>query len=196
MPVLLRPLNTYYWTHAMNQTNKDSAAQAAAHGANTDSPDEESNSPAQEEEAPEIQQLRDDLKQSQDLLLLTMADFDNYRKRVERERATAARAGKRDLILKLLDIVDAFDRALEHMEGAPRAVRTGVEAIHRQFLNLLQSQGVTPFDTVGKMFDPTIHEAIGAEDSDLKPGTVIGQVRRGYRWGDEILRPAEVRIAK
>lgn len=180
----------------MNQTNKDSAAQAAVHGADADSPDAGSSSPAQEEDAPEIQQLRDDLKHSEDLLLLTMADFDNYRKRVERERATAARSGKRDLILKLLDIVDAFDRALHHMEGAPQGVRIGIEAIHRQFMNLLQSQGVTPFDAVGKMFDPNIHEAIGAEESDLKPGTIVGQIARGYKWGDEVLRHAQVRVAK
>jgi len=146
---------------------------------------------------PEAEQLRDDLKRAQDMYLRAMADFDNYRKRVERERATAARAGKRDLILRLLDIVDAFDRALEHMEGAPEAVRAGVAAIHRQFMNLLQSQGVTPFDSVGTKFDPTIHEAVGAEDSDkYESGAVIGEISRGYKWGDDVLRPASVRVAK
>jgi molecular chaperone GrpE len=167
--------------------------------ANADDPSPETNGndPLDTTEQPNVQQLQEELKRAQDMYLRAMADFDNYRKRVERERVATARAGKRDLILRLLDIVDAFDRALAHMETAPEPVRAGVLAIHRQLMNLLQSQGVTPFDSVGVKFDPNIHEAVGAEDSDqYQSGIVIGEISRGYRWGDEILRPASVRVAK
>ncbi|HUK90341.1 MAG TPA: nucleotide exchange factor GrpE [Blastocatellia bacterium] len=181
----------------MNDANRKSATEEGSAAYDEDSGAGPGGRTDDDGEPPETQQLKDELKQSQDMFLRAMADFDNYRKRVERERATAARAGKRDLILKVLDIVDAFERALAHMEGTPDAVRSGVQAIHRQMTNLLQSQGVTPFESVGTMFDPTIQEAIGAEHvQGAEPGTVIDEITRGYRWGDEVLRPASVRVAK
>jgi molecular chaperone GrpE len=148
-------------------------------------------------ETSDVLRLKEDLQRAQDMYLRAMADFDNYRKRVERERASAARAGKREVLVRLLDVVDAFDRALKHMDEASESVRTGVQAIHRQLMSLLQSQGVTPFESLGAKFNPTLHEAIGAEETDSHaPDTVIDEVSRGYKWGDEVLRVAHVRVAK
>ena len=126
-----------------------------------------------------------------------LADFDNYRRRTERERASAARSGKREIILALLDVLDGYDRALQHVEAAPASVAEGLEALHRKFLGLLEAQGVTPMMTLGENFDPQFHDAIGLVDSEeFPPGTVAEEMQRGYRWGDEVLRPARVRVAQ
>jgi molecular chaperone GrpE len=83
------------------------------------------------------------------------------------------------------------------MGGETTAAREGVEAIHRQLLSLLKAQGVTAFDTLGESFNPELHEAVGSAPNDqYKPGSVAEEVRRGYRWGGELLRPSRVRVAR
>jgi molecular chaperone GrpE len=149
------------------------------------------------ETSAEIERLKEELRQEHDTLLRALADFDNYRRRVERDRASAARSGKRDVILSLLDVLDGFDRALNHMGDAPSSVAQGVQAIHRNLLSVLERHGVDPFDSVGENFDPRFHDAIGAVHSDdTESGKVVDELQRGYRWGDEVLRPARVRVAQ
>src|ERR687898_2756932 len=95
-------------------------------------------------EAPaEIERLKEELRHEHDMYLRALADFENYRRRVERDRSTAARSGKRDIILPLLDVLDGFERALAHMNDAPRPVSQGLQALQRQLLGLLEAQGVT-----------------------------------------------------
>jgi molecular chaperone GrpE len=106
------------------------------------------------------------------------------------------RSGKREVILSLLDLLDGFDLALRHMGDAPASITEGIDALHRKFLGLLQAQGVTPMRTVGETFDPQFHDAIGlVENEEVPPGRVAEEVQRGYRWGDEVLRPARVRVS-
>jgi molecular chaperone GrpE len=148
-------------------------------------------------EQTEIARLKEELRREQESYLRVLADFDNYRRRTERERASAGRSGKREIILALLDLLDGYDRALQHMENAPASIAEGLEALHRKFLGLLQAQGVTAMVTVGEIFDPQIHDAIGLVKSDEVPsGTVAEEMQRGYWWGDEVLRPARVRVAQ
>lgn len=150
-----------------------------------------------ESEQSEIQRLRDELSRERDLRLRALADFDNYRKRVERERETAAQSGKRGLILSLLNVMDDFDRALQHAEEAPESIVEGLRAIHRRFTETLQNQGVIPFTSAGQPFDPTRHEAIATVESDQhNPGEVLDELSRGWLWGGEVLRPARVRVAE
>ena len=131
------------------------------------------------------------------MYLRALADFENYRGRVERERAKAADSGKRELILPLLDVVDGFDRALAHSTKVPAGILEGFHAIHRNLLDLLKGQGVTPIVSLGQPFDPAVHEAIGTvEGSEYPAGSVAGEVHRGYRFHNELLRPARVRVAK
>ncbi|HEX2228893.1 MAG TPA: nucleotide exchange factor GrpE, partial [Candidatus Binatia bacterium] len=131
------------------------------------------------------------------LHLRALADYDNYRRRVERERSSAAREGKREIILPLLDVLDDFDRALEHMAGAPAPFVEGFQAVRRKVLGLLASHGVTPLSSVGEMFNPELHDAVGTVDSEeVEPNTVAEELQRGYRWGDGVLRPARVRVAQ
>lgn len=145
----------------------------------------------------EVERLREDLAREHDLYLRSLADFDNYRRRVERDRAAAGRAAKREIMLPLLDLLDGFDRALSHSEGAPSGLIAGLQALHRQLMAILEAQGVAPFTTAGESFNPEFHEAIGTVDrGDVETGTVVEELQRGYRWGDELLRPARVRVAR
>jgi len=149
------------------------------------------------EDSSEIERLKEELRGEHERYLRLLADFDNYRRRSERERSTAARSGKREIILALLDVLDGYDRALQHMDDAPPSIAEGVEALHRKFLGLLQAQGVTPMLALGEVFNPELHDAIGLmESEELEPGTVAEEVQRGYRWGDEVLRPARVRVVQ
>lgn len=145
----------------------------------------------------ELERLQEELRRTQQLYLRTLADFDNYRKRVERERTSMAKAGKREILHPLLEEIDSFDRALIHLDDAPAGLAEGIVAIHRNLLGLLESQGVVPTDSVGEPFDPQRHDALGSiRVTGVEPGTVVEEVQRGYQWGDEILRPARVRIAR
>jgi len=156
--------------------------------------DERSDGDASEE----IERLKSELRREHDTLLRALADFDNYRRRVERDRGSAARSGKREIILRLLDVLDGFDRALGHMDGAPASsIAAGVQALHRKLLGVLEAEGVTPMESLGEIFDPRFHEAIGAVESDeVESGAVAEELQRGYRWGEDVLRPARVRVAQ
>jgi molecular chaperone GrpE len=145
----------------------------------------------------EIERLKEELRREHDMYLRALADYDNYRRRVERDRSAAARSGKRELILQLLEVLDGFDRALQHMGDAPSSVSEGLQLLQRKLLNVLEAQGVTPLQSLGETFDPEFHDAIGTVQSEeFKPGTVADEVQRGYRWGDDVLRPARVRVAQ
>ena len=133
-----------------------------------------------------------------DLLLRKTAEFDNFRKRTERERSEFARRAAEDLLLDLLPLVDDLERALaaSTKDSDGESYRIGVEMIHRQLLELLRKRHVTPIETVGEPFDPNLHEAVTQEPSDEYPdGTVVREYRRGYRLGDRLLRAAMVIVA-
>jgi molecular chaperone GrpE len=145
----------------------------------------------------EIERLNHELRREHDMYVRNLADFDNYRRRVERERAQAAQTGKRELILPLLEVMDDFERALERADDDPQLVVAGVRVIHRRLAGLLAAQGVAAFDSEGKCFNPLMHEAVDTVESEqAEPGTVLEEVSRGWRWGDDLLRPARVRVAQ
>jgi len=133
-----------------------------------------------------------------DLLLRKAAEFDNYRRRVERERREQASAGTLEVIESLLPVLDDFERALavESPESAG-PYRNGIELIYRQLVDLLARYGVTPIEAMGTDFDPRIHHAVLMEEGPgRRDGEVIEQLRRGYRQGDRLIRPALVKVAK
>jgi molecular chaperone GrpE len=150
----------------------------------------------QTDEGPELARLREELRQEHERFLRARADLENYRRRVERDRERMARAEQRELMLALLEIIDDFERALAHMPPEAQGIAGGLRAIHRRLLGLLERRGITPFESVGAPFDPVHHEAVGSDEStEYAPGVVSEELRRGYRWGDEVLRPARVRVA-
>jgi molecular chaperone GrpE len=143
----------------------------------------------------DLQRERDDYK---DRWLRKGAEFDNYRKRIERERREQADQSVVDLLQQLLLVVDDFDRALTVDAGeGGAAYRRGVELIHGKLHELLRKQGVKEMDVVGTDFDPNIHMAVMHEESpDHREGEVIGELQKGYMLNDRLLRPAMVKVAK
>lgn len=159
----------------------------------------ETNSEAKPQKLPgtELERLQEQLRNEHEMYLRALADFENYRQRVDRESSRTVRSGKREIILSLLEVLDGFDRAFQHAEKNQSSLFEGMQAIHRKLLGVLQAQGIAPFDSVGQAFDPELHEAIAAVQPNGHPsGTVVDDVQRGYRWGDEVLRPARVRVAQ
>lgn len=146
--------------------------------------------------AGEIERLREVLLIERDRNLRTLADFKNYRRRVERDGSKLAEEGKRGLILPLLDIMDDMEKAMQWENDGDHPVVKGVRIIHRKLLALLETQGVLPFESAGTPFNHDRHEAVAvAGHQGLESGTVIDELRRGYLWNNQLLRPAQVRVA-
>jgi molecular chaperone GrpE len=144
----------------------------------------------------ELQKQRDDYY---DRLLRKTAEFDNYRKRTDRERIQLSEAAAADLIEELLPIVDDMERALKADAGgeATDAIRRGVELIHKQLLETLRKRGIRPIESLGADFDPHFHQAVAHEPADgRREGEVVEEFSRGYMLGDRLLRPAMVKVAK
>jgi molecular chaperone GrpE len=143
-------------------------------------------------------QLRRERDEYYDRLLRKSAEFDNYRKRVDRERRELSEWAAADILTDLIAIVDDFERALaaEAPPGA-EAYRAGVELTHRQLLDLLRRRGATAIESIGADFDPHIHQAVVYEETPgAREGEIVGELRKGYRLGERLLRPAMVKVAK
>ncbi|MQA30665.1 MAG: nucleotide exchange factor GrpE [Luteitalea sp.] len=146
----------------------------------------------------DVEALKRERDDYYDRLLRKIAEFENYRRRVERERREQADQAVVDLLEDLLLVVDDFDLALtvEAGEGAA-AYRKGVELIHAKLHDILRKKGVRPIEAVGADFDPNVHQAVTHESSPGHRGNeVIGELRRGYTIGDRLLRAAMVKVAK
>jgi molecular chaperone GrpE len=156
---------------------------------------EASGAPAAGGDLAALQRERDDYY---DRLLRKTAEFDNYRRRIERERREQADQAIVDLLQDLLLVVDDFDLAMTVDAGdEASAYRKGVGLIHAKLQDLLRKRGIKPIDAMGKDFDPNVHQAVSHESSpDHREGEVIGEMRRGYMIGDRLLRPAMVKVAK
>ena len=142
-----------------------------------------------------LQKERDDLY---DRLLRKTAEFDNFRKRVERDRKDMIEWAAADVLGDLLSIVDDFDRALA--ASAPpeaQSFKAGLELIQRQLAELLKKRGVTPVEALGADFDPHLHQAVAYEEvPGAREGEVVGVMAKGYKLGERLLRPALVKVAK
>jgi molecular chaperone GrpE len=144
----------------------------------------------------EAASLKAELDQVRDIYLRKLAEFDNFRKRVDREREDYRQAGVEDMVGDLLPILDNFDRALQHAEDDSGALLQGVEMISRQLWDVLERRGVEEINPVGEEFNPELHEAVQrVEDDKLQPGTVAWVMLKGYAMGDRLIRPAMVGVA-
>lgn len=143
----------------------------------------------------ELETLRRSREEDQQRMLRLMADVENLRRRVAREQGAARHEGRRAALLPLFPVLDTFERALA--AGSTDAnFLEGVTATHRLLLNALREAGAEAVESVGLPFDPAIHDAVETVVAPgLAPGTVAREVRRGWRLGDELLRPAEVVVA-
>jgi molecular chaperone GrpE len=144
------------------------------------------------DELAELRRERDELREA---LLRKRADFENYRKRVERDRGTAALDAEAGVLRQLLGTVDNLERALL-AQDAGTALREGVVLTHRELLTMLESIGVTAVEALGQRFDPAAHQAILHEPAPgFESGTVSEVYRKGFRYRDRLLRPALVKVA-
>lgn len=134
-----------------------------------------------------------------DQLLRRQAEFENYRRRVDRERAETYARSRAEVVLELLPVIDNFERALaslEHNSSDAKSLQQGIELIHRQLNDALAKFGLEPVESVGQAFDPNVHEAVSAEPStEHEENTVIAEFERGYKLGERLLRPAKVKVA-
>jgi molecular chaperone GrpE len=149
------------------------------------------------------EELQTKLQESEKKYLYLYSEFENFRRRNERDRLEFLKYGHESFLKELLQVTDNFERALEHAKslngekGSPVVqVAQGIEMIHYQFLEALKGQGVTPVKSVGQKFDPALHEAVGEEEAAGEPGTVIREMQRGYMLHGRLLRPARVVLAK
>jgi molecular chaperone GrpE len=151
----------------------------------------------------ELKRLLAELAEAKDAAARRQADFENYRKRIERDRGETHNRVVGDVARKLLPVLDNLTRALD----AERSVQNreskefrhflhGIELISKQLNDVLESFGVTAIEAVGQPFDPHVHEAVVTEASDeYEPDTVIEEIARGYKLGDRLLRPSMVKVA-
>jgi len=148
-------------------------------------------------EADEVARLTKELEQERERSLRLLAEFNNYRRRTKQEFALAEQEGQRALLLAILEVTDDFDRARLHIGPVSDPVAVGFRLIHERLLSLFEASGVKRFDSEGKPFDPTIHEAVTVIDSDERAsGTVYAEERPGYFINGELLRPARVAVLK
>lgn len=145
--------------------------------------------------ADEVSRLRQEVADLRDRAVRTLADFDNFRKRSERERQELKRYALLEPMREMLTVADNLDLALS-AQGSADDLKRGVEMISRQMTELLRRFGVTEVPAVGQPFDPTQHEAVAREESpEVKSPTVASELRKGYKLHDRLLRPAMVKVA-
>lgn len=146
----------------------------------------------------EVEAKSREAAEARDRYLRTLADFDNYRRRVERERAEWALRAQEQVLREILSVLDNFERGLaaEADPAGEAGFRAGVELIHRDFLKALERVGVRPFSAVGELFDPARHAAVArVERADVADQTVVEETLRGYLLHERVLRPAQVVVA-
>jgi len=130
-------------------------------------------------------------------VLRLTADYDNYRKRTQREKEDVRQFSNQDLLEKLLPVLDNFEMAITAVKEADPSIKDGVQMIYDQLFAVLKDSGMEPIDAMGEAFDPNLHEALSQEETtNANEGTVVQQVQRGYKLNERLVRPARVVVAK
>ena len=130
-------------------------------------------------------------------VLRLTADYDNYRKRAQREKEDVRQFANQDLLEKLLPVLDNFEMAITAVKEADPSIKDGVQMIYDQLFAVLKDSGMEPIDAMDEAFDPNLHEALSQEETaDADEGTVVQQVQRGYKLNERLVRPARVVVAK
>lgn len=165
-----------------------------AEGSEETTPDTPTAGPVAVSEIDKVRAERDALL---DRLARLQAEFDNARKRATREQQEFREFAAADVIKNILPVVDSFERALKAPAGDSNDLRNGLELIFRQFQDALQKLGVQPIESVGKLFDPRLHEAVEMVDTtEAEDHQVLDEFQRGYNYKGRLLRPAMVRVAR
>ena len=148
----------------------------------------------------EHQKLVDELAEQKDKYLRLFAEFENVRRRTEREKAEFVKYANQELIIEFLDILDDLERSIEAAKANHEdytAFLKGIEMVMAHVYDLLRKNDVEPIDSKGKMFDPNCHEALMQEErDDVEEGTVVDEFQKGYKIGERVIRTNKVKVAK
>jgi molecular chaperone GrpE len=145
--------------------------------------------------AAEVEQLRAERDELRDLVQRSRAEFENYRRRVDREKADMMDHGAADAVRQMLAVFDDFNRALQ-VETQDKTYSRGIELIHQRFSETLKKIGLTPIEAEGKIFDPNLHYAVDMSPTeDAEDQTILAEYQKGYFFKGKLLRPAMVKVA-
>ena len=178
----------------------EASEEKEAKASETDKETEKSEDAGKKEKAPEKKKDPKDEKidELNDKLRRSMAEFDNYRKRTDKEKSAMYEIGAKDVIEKILPIVDNFERGLNTIpeDAKGTAFAEGMEKIYKQFVKTLDDLGVKPIEAVGKPFDPNFHNAVmPVEDENLGENVVAAELQKGYTYKESIVRHSMVQVA-
>ena len=178
----------------------EASEEKEAKASETDKETEKSEDAGKKEKAPEKKKDPKDEKidELNDKLRRSMAEFDNYRKRTDKEKSAMYEIGAKDVIEKILPIVDNFERGLNTIpeDAKGTAFAEGMEKIYKQFVKTLDDLGVKPIEAVGKPFDPNFHNAVmQVEDENLGENVVAAELQKGYTYKESIVRHSMVQVA-
>ncbi|MFC2948402.1 nucleotide exchange factor GrpE [Virgibacillus sediminis] len=146
----------------------------------------------------EIEQLRQDKEEARDRVLRLQAEFDNFKKRTQKEKEAARKYKSEELVNELLPALDNFERALQvEVTEATSSLVDGITMVYRQLVDALASQGVEVIETEGKEFDPNLHHAVmQTEDENVGSNIIVEELQKGYMLKDKVIRPAMVKVNK
>jgi molecular chaperone GrpE len=176
-----------------HKTDKTTTHETADHG------EPQTAAVSEENQESALSQLEGDLARFKDLALRSQADFDNYRKRAAREKEDAVKYANTSLLERLIPIFDNFELGLAAAKGAAEgsSILSGMDMVAKQLGDFMADNGVQAIDAAGLPFDPNLHEAVAQEESaEVPEGSVVRQLRRGYKLRDRLLRPATVIVSK
>lgn len=144
----------------------------------------------------ELENIRAQLSQVNDKLLRTLAEYDNYRKRTQKEKEAIYSDSKSEIVMKLLPVIDNFERAEAAEQPDIETYKKGIDMIFTQLMDSMKSLGVESFGAAGDEFDPNLHNGVmHVEDEELGENIIADVFMKGYKMGDRILRPATVKVA-
>jgi len=191
--------------HHKKSNKEDNAIEVKIEGKNLEKPAAESARAEEKKEPTPSEKLQAQLDEKTresseyfDKWLRLRAEMENFKKRMQKEKADHLRFGNEDLLKALLPILDNLNRAIDHGKNGREnsSLLAGVEMIHKELLNILERFGVKPIPAAGEVFDPEKHEAISQEESDLEANRVVAAVQNGYFYHDRLLRPAKVIVSQ
>lgn len=182
------------------ENNRNNTTEETTNGSPESKPEDETAAQAAADKVvTEVRAIEEKLAEMQDKYLRLSAEFDNYRKRTLREKMELSKYAEENLLLKVLPLMDDFDRALQHMDTSdPDALKNGIELIYMKFTEFLKQNGIKEIETVNKDFDVDLHEAVAkvqVDDSDKK-GKVVDVALKGYFLHDKVLRFAKVVVGE
>ena len=137
----------------------------------------------------------DKVKELTETVQRLQADFENYKKRTEKEKQEFVKYACQNIVLDLLPILDNFELALQHTKNQEEFVK-GIELVYANFIDVLEKKGLKQINSINKEFNPVIHEALMQEKSKESPGTIIEEFQKGYMINDKVIRPTKVKVAK